>query len=132
MSTPANFTWDDVTPADLPYTLTYSDGATARMIYTVPAGKRWKLLSWGIWASKGPSPTTVRLYKEAACTNLIEHLETINAITASVYTGRGYGMTNNSGWSPEEMPAGATVEFVTTIAAGWYIATRIVYQEADA
>jgi len=129
MSVPLRgFKWDaiptTVTDED---TQTYDAGALQKK-YTVPAGQIWHICSWRGTPSAAKT-YTVRLYKEAALTNVAEEWFSGTATAARYYSSRGQGVANNYGWTEIDIPAGATIAFdFAADGAGQTLKTQISYK----
>ena len=125
------FTWDQI-----PVTITAEDtqtsaGAALEKEYTVGANKKWLVLGWRVTCSANKT-LTVRLWKEAANTNLMEEWFTGSSGTTPL-SSRGLNAASNYGWCNIEIPAGATIQFSHAAdGAGQTMKTQIIYKEAPA
>ncbi len=127
-----SFCWADVRPTEPPEDMQTSAGAPVEKLYTVPVGRVWRLCSWRVLVSETKA-LTVRLYKEAGKTNLIEEWLIASAPGVSGYSSRGLNVANYDGWADEDLAPGTTIAFNQACdAAGQTMKTRIVYKERDA
>jgi hypothetical protein len=107
-----DFNWDSVKPTvpDEDVQTSVSNGAVEKL-YTVPDHHVWRITTWRVTCSVVTKVVTVRLYKEAAKTNLIEEWLTIANVAAWNYSSRGLNVANNYGWTEIDLPPGATIAF---------------------
>lgn len=124
------FSWDGVIPSTPAEDTQTSAGAAVQMLYTVPPGRVWHIVSWRVTLSIA-KVTQVSLFKEVARTNLIEQWLNIAAPTATIpYSSRGLNAANNYGWTELDLPPGATISFnYAADGAGQTMSSQLMYKE---
>jgi hypothetical protein len=126
-----SFSWAKVRPTESPEDTQTSAGGAVEKLYTVPSDKIWRLCSWRVWPSTASKLLTIRLYKEAAKTNLIEEwLYVSSAYTP--YSSRGLNAAAYDGWFDEDLAPGTTIAFnYASNGADQTMKTQVVYKERD-
>ncbi len=126
-----DFNWDSVTPTvpDEDVQTSVSNGAVQKL-YTVPDHHVWQICSFRVTCSAAAKVLTVRVYKEAAKTNLIEEWLNVAAALGTNYSSRGLNIANNYGWTDIDLPPGATIAFnwASTV-TGETMKTLVTYKD---